>query len=84
MKQNTILITQARMGSTRLPGKVLQKVCGKELLRIHLDRLSDCKNISEIIVATTASSGDDIILKYAKDWRYKVFRGSEEDVLLPW
>lgn len=81
MKQNAILITQARMGSTRLPGKVLQKVCGKELLRIHLDRLRDCKNISEIIVATTTSSGDDIILKFAENWQYKVFRGSEDDVL---
>jgi spore coat polysaccharide biosynthesis protein SpsF (cytidylyltransferase family) len=69
------------MGSTRLPGKVLKKVCGKELLRIHLDRLSDCKNISEIIVATTVSTGDDIILNYAKNWNYRVFRGSEEDVL---
>jgi spore coat polysaccharide biosynthesis protein SpsF (cytidylyltransferase family) len=69
------------MASTRLPGKVLKKVCGKELLRIHLDRLRDCKNISEIIVATTVNSGDDIILKYVENWQYKVFRGLEEDVL---
>ena len=81
MKQNTILITQARMGSTRLPGKVLQTVCGKELLRIHLDRLRNCKKISDIIVATTTSSKDDIILQYAEKWNYKVFRGSEDDVL---
>ena len=81
MKQNTILVTQARMGSTRLPGKVFQKVCGKELLRIHLDRLRGCKYISEIIVATTTNAGDDIILEHLQNSQYKVFRGSEEDVL---
>jgi len=69
------------MGSIRLPGKVLQKVCGKELLRIQLDRLRDCKFISEIIVATTTSAKDDIVLKLAENWQYKVFRGSEDDVL---
>lgn len=69
------------MGSTRLPGKVLYNVCGKELLRIHLDRLRGCKNISEIIVATTSNAGDNIIFEHAKNWQYKVFRGSENDVL---
>jgi spore coat polysaccharide biosynthesis protein SpsF len=81
MIQNIILITQARMGSTRLPGKVLQKVCGKELLRIHLDRLIVCKNVSEIIVATTTNAVDDIILEHLHNSPYKTFRGSEDDVL---
>ena len=81
MKQKAILITQARMGSTRLPGKVLQNICGKELLKIHLDRLRNCKKISDIIVATTTSFNDEIIFKFAKTWEYNVFRGSENDVL---
>ena len=81
MIQNNILVTQARMGSTRLPGKVLQKVCGKELLRIHLDRLIDCKNVSEIIVATTTNAVDDTILEHLQNSQYKIFRGSEDDVL---
>ena len=81
MIQNNVLITQARMGSTRLPGKVLQKVCGKELLRIHLDRLIVCKNVSEIIVATTTNTEDDKILEYLQNSQYKTYRGSEDDVL---
>jgi spore coat polysaccharide biosynthesis protein SpsF len=81
MNQNTILVTQARIGSKRLPGKVLRQVFGKELLSIHLNRLTNCKNVSEIIVATTISDEDDIILEYAKKWKHKVFRGSESDVL---
>lgn len=81
MIQNNVLITQARMGSTRLPGKVLRKVCGKELLRIHLDRLIVCKNVSEIIVATTTNTEDDKILEYLQNSQYKTYRGSEDDVL---
>ena len=69
------------MGSSRLPGKVLQKVYGKELLRIHLDRLIVCKNVSEIIVATTTNSVDDIILENLQNSQFKTFRGSEDDVL---
>ena len=53
MEQKIILITQARTGSTRLPGKILKEIKGKSLLEIHLERLKKCKNVSEIIVATT-------------------------------
>ena len=49
MEIKTILITQARTGSSRLPGKVLKEIGGKSLLQIHLNRLEKCKNISEII-----------------------------------
>ena len=61
MVSNTILITQARSGSTRLPGKVLKEINGKTLLQIHLDRLKKCKSVSEIIVATTTNNEDQII-----------------------
>jgi spore coat polysaccharide biosynthesis protein SpsF len=81
MEIKTILITQARTGSTRLPGKVLMEVNNTPLLKIHLDRLSQTKNIDKIIVATTVSKEDDIIEKIATDWGYEVFRGSENDVL---
>ena len=63
MVTNTILITQARSGSTRLPGKVLKEINGKSLLQIHLDRLKKCKWVSEIIVATTTNSEDQIIFE---------------------
>ena len=77
----TVLITQARTGSSRLPGKVLKEVNGKTLLKIHLERLSQCENISDIIVATTTSKEDEKIFNLAKDWGFKSYRGSEEDVL---
>jgi spore coat polysaccharide biosynthesis protein SpsF (cytidylyltransferase family) len=77
----TILITQARIGSTRLPGKVLMEVNQISLLKIHLDRLKKSKNIDKIIVATTDKIEDDIIEKFVLEWGYEVFRGSENDVL---
>ena len=61
MELKTILVTQARVGSTRLPGKILKEIDGKTLLQIHLTRLALCKKVSKIIVATTTSENDDII-----------------------
>ena len=81
MELNTILITQARTGSTRLPGKVLKEIGGKSLLQIHLDRLVNCKNVSEIIVATTVNEEDNVIFDKAIEWGYSASRGSESDVL---
>jgi spore coat polysaccharide biosynthesis protein SpsF (cytidylyltransferase family) len=78
---NTLLITQARTGSTRLPGKVLLKVKGEELLKIHLDRLSNSRLTDGIIVATTVKKEDDVIVNLCKNWNVSCYRGSEEDVL---
>ncbi len=77
----TILITQARSGSTRLPGKILKEVNGKSLLEIHLNRLKKCTKVSKIIVATTVEAGDEIIYNNAISWGFEASRGSEEDVL---
>ncbi len=77
----TVLITQARTGSTRLPNKVLMKIGGKELLKIHLERLSTAKLVDKIIVATTNSPEDEILEKLCFDWEVACFRGSENDVL---
>jgi len=81
MELRTVLITQARTGSSRLPGKVLKKVGGKTLLQIHLERLSRCKNISVILVATTTAEDDKQIYNLAKELGFKSYRGSEDDVL---
>ncbi len=81
MELKTVLITQARIGSTRLPGKVLMEINQTPLLKIHLDRLKKSKNIDKIIVATTDNVEDNIIDKLASEWGYEVFRGSENDVL---
>ncbi len=81
MELKTILITQARTGSTRLPGKVLKTIQGKTLLQIHLERLKNCKRVSDIIVATTTSPADQFIYDKAIEWGYKSYKGSENDVL---
>ena len=81
MQVKTVLVTQARTGSTRLPGKVLMEVDKVPLLKIHLDRLKKSKNVDKIIVATTVNSQDNIIEELVSKWGYEVYRGSENDVL---
>ena len=81
MELKTVLVTQARSGSSRLPGKVLKEVTGKSLLQIHLERLQKCKKVSEIIVATTVKEEDSIIYNQALKWGFSTSRGSELDVL---
>lgn len=81
MELNTILITQARSGSTRLPEKVLKKINSESLLEIHLKRLNKCKDVTKIIVATTDKPEDKVIYDYALDRNFYSFKGSESDVL---
>ncbi|MEA9413133.1 glycosyltransferase family protein [Flavobacterium sp. PL02] len=81
MEIKTVLITQARTGSTRLPGKVLKEIGGKSLLQIHLERLKECSKVSEIIVATTSNNEDSIIYEKAIAWGVSASKGSESDVL---
>lgn len=78
---NVVVIVQARIGSTRLPGKVLKKIRDKTILDYVIDRLKFCKNIDDIILATTTDKKDDVLEKYAINKEINYFRGSEEDVL---
>ena len=81
MEIKTILITQARTGSTRLPGKILKEVQEKSLLEIHIERLKKCNNVSEIIVATTTNFEDEVIYNKSIELGVNSSRGSESDVL---
>jgi spore coat polysaccharide biosynthesis protein SpsF len=81
MDVKTVLVTQARMSSTRLPGKVLMEIENKPILKIHLDRLSKCKAVSNIIVATTTNERDLDLTEQVSKWGYEAYRGSEDDVL---
>jgi spore coat polysaccharide biosynthesis protein SpsF len=74
-------IIQARMGSTRLPGKVLKKVLGKTLLEYQIERVKRAKTIDEIIIATTTKENDDPIAQICQQLSIPYYRGSEEDVL---
>jgi spore coat polysaccharide biosynthesis protein SpsF (cytidylyltransferase family) len=78
---NITLITQARSGSTRLPGKVLKKIEGKTLLQIHIERIKKAKLLHSIYIATTINSSDDVIEEMANELDVKCYRGSENDVL---
>ncbi len=76
-----IAIVQARMGSTRLPGKVLADIHGKPLLGRLLDRIHGTKFIDDLVVATTVNKEDDVLVEWLSLNNIKYFRGSEEDVL---
>lgn len=82
MEKPVILaIVQARMGSTRLPGKVMKEIKGKPLIGYLLERLGHSKTIDKVIVATSVSPSDDPLCAYLQKTDVEVFRGSEEDVL---
>lgn len=72
---------QARMGSTRLPGKVLKNVLGRPLLDFLVERLSQSKEIDDIIILTSNQATDDPIVSFCQEKGISFFRGSEEDVL---
>ena len=75
-------IVQARMGSKRLPGKVMAPVSGMPLIKVLLDRLKLSKLIDKVIIATSVDSIDNEIENFVKDnFELSVFRGSENDVL---
>ena len=74
-------IIQARMGSIRFPGKVLEIIEGKPLLFYVVERLKKTKSVGDIILAIPDSAENDALLKFAEENKIKCFRGSEEDVL---
>ncbi len=78
--RSTVCVIQARTGSTRLPGKVLQDLDGRPLLRFMLDRLAEL-HVDELVVATSTLDRDDPVVEIAHAAGRPVVRGSEHDVL---
>jgi spore coat polysaccharide biosynthesis protein SpsF len=76
-----VATVEARMGSSRLPGKVLMPAAGQPLLQILVDRLRRASHLTDVMIATTTSPGDDAIAELADTIGVPVFRGSENDVL---
>lgn len=76
-----VAIVQARLGSTRLPQKVFQKLCGKPLIWHVLDRLRWSHKIDKVVLATTTNFLDDALADWAKLEGVCCYRGSEENVL---
>lgn len=80
-KLKKIAIIQARMSSTRLPGKILKEICGIPMLQIQIERLKRCMLIDQIVIATTESQKDDVVIDLCNKLSISTFRGSESDVL---
>lgn len=76
-----VCIIQARMGASRLPGKVLMDLSGKPMLAQQIQRIQKCGDVDEIVVATTRSSEDQVLVELARKENVAWFCGSENDVL---
>lgn len=75
------VVIQARLGSTRLPGKVLKMIGKKTLLEHIMYRLSYLKTEAEVVVVTSTEAQDDELAQFCESHGYKCFRGSEQNVL---
>lgn len=69
------------MGSIRLPGKILKKICGKEVLLLMVGRVKKAKTVNEVIIITSVKKKDDVIADLCKKNGINFFRGSENDLL---
>uniref|UniRef100_UPI00404767C8 cytidylyltransferase domain-containing protein n=1 Tax=Algoriphagus sp. TaxID=1872435 RepID=UPI00404767C8 len=76
-----VAVVQARMGSSRLPGKVMKVIQGKPMIDYQLKRLCKSKLINKIVVATSTNTENDILADYVAELGIEVFRGSENNVL---
>lgn len=78
---STVAIIQGRVGSTRFPKKIFAELCGKPFIWHVVNRLTFCKNIDKIVLATTTNPSDDELENWAKSEGIACFRGSENNVL---
>ena len=79
---NKVVVSiEARMSSSRLPGKMLMGIGKKSVIQHLVDRLRLCKEVDDIIIATTTNPKDDPLVSWAEHYNVKYYRGSENDVL---
>jgi spore coat polysaccharide biosynthesis protein SpsF len=78
---NADVIIQARMGSSRLPGKIMLNLDNHSILDYVIKQLKNSKIINKIVIATTQDDSDNVIVEYAQKNRLLYFRGNKEDVL---
>jgi spore coat polysaccharide biosynthesis protein SpsF len=77
----TVAIVQARMRSTRLPGKVMLDLAGEPMLVRCMRRIQRCRLVDSVVVATTRDPADESIVELSHEHGWNCFRGSESDVL---
>jgi glutamate-1-semialdehyde 2,1-aminomutase len=78
---NIVAIVQARMGSTRLPGKVMMKINNTPMIGLLFERLSKSKKITKIVLATSINVNNNPLERYVNSLNYTVYRGDESNVL---
>jgi spore coat polysaccharide biosynthesis protein SpsF len=76
-----VAIIQARMGSSRLPGKILMEIAGVPMLARVVERVRQSETVDEVVVATTVEREDDLVEQFCQDQGYACFRGDNLDVL---
>jgi spore coat polysaccharide biosynthesis protein SpsF len=81
MTARTVAIVQARLGSTRLPGKVLAEIAGDTMLAQVVRRLRTARRIDEVVIATSTGVDDDAVAREARRLETGLHRGSASDVL---
>ena len=81
MSGKIIAIVQARMGSSRFPGKMMAELCGRPLMEWVLRRCAAANSLDGVVLATTDLEQDDILAATAADLDLPAYRGSSADVL---
>jgi glutamate-1-semialdehyde 2,1-aminomutase len=76
-----VAMVQARLGSTRLPNKVMRPICGTPLIGLLLQRLAQATQVDEIILTTPTNPRNATLTEYVQQLGYAVYQGSENDVL---
>ena len=76
-----VIVVQARMGSSRLPGKVLLPIAGKPLLLLMLERVRSAVMADRVVVATTTEAEDDAIVGLCLEEEIDCFRGHPTDLI---
>src|SRR5690348_7599504 len=81
MTERVVAIVEARMGSSRLPGKSMKPVAGRPLVHRVIERIRRAKCVDSVVLATTTCSRDDVLAALAAEIGIDFYRGSEVDVL---
>lgn len=80
--KKTVALIQARMGSSRLPGKVMRSILGKPMLFYMLRRLSYADSLDDVVVITTTNREDNVIVEFCETQNISFFRGHPTNLLL--
>ncbi len=81
MSTETLAVLQARMSSSRLPGKVMMEVNGRPMIYWQIQRILQAKRVNQLVVVTSTDSTDDVLTDFLEENSVIVFRGSLDDVL---